>query len=147
MNINFFQFSVLLITLIILIYSWKRKRSLANFLLGALILIALSHLDFLDYNGTIDTLTLTFLITSYSFLSFTYMLYNNNRKSNLHIIYSCSVFIIFWLILFFFFDFGKYYAYKFGTLIRVFFSFFPLYILTVNQDRKLRGHFPFNKNT
>lgn len=147
MNINFFQLSVLLITIIILIYSWKRNRFLANFLLGALILISVSHLDFLDYKGTIDTLTFSSLMSGYSLLNFTYIVYNCNKESNLHMIYSCSFFIIFSLFVLFFVDYGKYYEYKFGTLIRVFISFFPLYVLTVYQDRKIRGDDPFNKNT
>lgn len=147
MNINFFQLSVLLITIIILIYSWKRKRSLANFLLGALILIGLSSLDFLDFEREMSILTTCFMMFSYLGFSFTYVIYAANKNSDYHITYSCSFLVIFISVCFFCIDGGKYYEYKFGEALRIIVSFFPLYILTLIEDRKIKQHTSNNKNS
>ncbi|MFP3592061.1 hypothetical protein [Chryseobacterium sp. SIMBA_038] len=144
---NFFQLTVLLIVIVTIIYSWKKNRLVANFLLGILILIGLSNLDFLDFEGEMDTLTACFMMFSYLGFSFTYVIYGVNKNSDYHITYSCSFLVIFISVCFFCIDGGKYYEYKFGMASRIIVSFFPLYILTLIEDRKIKQHTSSNKNS
>ncbi|SHL95487.1 hypothetical protein [Chryseobacterium polytrichastri] len=144
---NFFQFTILLIAIVSIIYSWKKNRLVANFLLGILILIGLSSLDFLDFQGEIGILTACFMMFSYLGFSFTYVIYAANKNSDYHITYSCSFLVIFISVCFFCIDSGKYYEYKFGEALRIIVSFFPLYILTLIEDRKIKQHTSSNKNS
>jgi uncharacterized membrane protein YccC len=122
MNINFFQISILLISIVIIIYIWHKSRLISNFLLGALILIALSCLNFLDFKGHLDTISITYMIFSFILLNAT-MWIKNKRKSY---IYSIVSFILITFILFVLTDPGEYYEYKLGIVVRIFLSFFPI---------------------
>jgi len=119
---NFFQISLLIITLAIIFFTWKKYRLIANFFIGILTLIALSNLDFLDFEGNLDVFTISHLIFSFILLSLTMLIPNKKQVY----IFSILVFLLITFFLLFGIDSGKYFERKFGVIIRVFLAFFPI---------------------
>lgn len=133
MNLNFFQIIILLITLGTIVYFWKKAKILSNFLLGGIILTGLCCFDFLNFNGKLNTLTIFIFLIGYLLMNTTYFIYFFKKESKLHWFYSFSIFVLISLLCLFFVDYGQYYIFKFGIIIRLFFSFFPLYYFTVKK--------------
>ncbi len=119
---NFFQISLLIITLAIIFFTWKKYRLIANFFIGILTLIALSNLDFLDFEGNLDVFTISHLIFSFILLSLTMLIPNKKQVY----ISSILAFVLIILFLIFGIDSGKYFEKKFGVIVRVFLAFFPI---------------------
>lgn len=138
MGINFFGIIILLGICAMTVYFWKKTRLIANFLLGGLILIGLSHLDFLGFGGKLGVLSAFCMMCGYLGLNLTYIFYLINKRSEWHKIYAAcfSVFALFFC--FVFVDYGKMYEFKTGMLVRVFAAFFPIYIFTLKNERKNR---------
>lgn len=119
---NFFQISLLIITLAIIFFTWKKYRLIANFFIGILTLIVLSNFDFLEFEGTLDTLTVAYMTFSFLLLSATMFIPNKKQVY----IFSILVFLLITFILLFGIDSGEYLKEKFGIIIRLFLAFFPI---------------------
>lgn len=139
MEINYFEIVMLLAISAITIYFWKKRRILANFLLGGLILIGLSYLDFLGFRGKLDVLSGFFMMCGYLGLNLTYVFYFINKSSGWHKIFAGCFSFFFLFLCLFFVDYGKYNEHKAGMLVRVFAAFFPIYIFPVRNDEKKRA--------
>lgn len=136
MGINYFGITILLAIAAMAVYFWNKRRIVANFLLGGLILIGLSHLDFLDFAGKLGPISGAIMVVGYLGLNLTYLFYLLNKKRKWHIVYACCFSIFFLSFCLAYIDYGKYYEHKAGMLIRIFASFFPLYLLEVRNNGK-----------
>ena len=76
MEINYFQLIIFLIAVSVTVYFWYKFKLqfITNFLLGGLILIALSKLDFLGFKGKLDVLSFVFIIAAYIVLNISSLL-------------------------------------------------------------------------
>ena len=76
MEVNYFQLIIFLIVVSVTIYFWYKFKLqfITNFLLGGLILIALSKLDFLGFKGKLDVLSFVFIIAAYIVLNISSLL-------------------------------------------------------------------------
>ena len=141
MEVNYFQLIIFLIVVSVTIYFWYKFKLqfITNFLLGGLILIALSKLDFLGFKGKLDVLSFVFVIAAYIILNIssllTYMF--KEYQQRFFFVFPVFFFSILVFVLFCFVDPNEYYEYKFGILSRLFFSFFPL--LYYSYYDKLKG--------
>lgn len=136
MKIDYFELLILPAIAIAVLYFWKKRRILANFLLGALILIGLSYLNFLGFTGKPDVLSAAIMIFGYAGLNLTYVFYLMNKKAGWHIVYACCFSIFFLSFCLACIDYGEYHEHKSGMLVRIFVSFFPLYIIEVRHNGK-----------
>lgn len=134
MNLNFFQIAVLIIVIGIIILCWKKIRYISNFFLGGLILIILSSFNFWGFSGKLDALSGFFLTIGYCFINLTYIIFIIKKEAKTPLIFAILFFIMFSVICLFFVDYGKYFEHKFGMILRLFLSFFPLYVFTYFKE-------------
>lgn len=140
MEINYFQIIKFLIAVSITVYFWYKFKLqfITNFLLGGLILIALSKLDFLGFNGKLDVLSFVFIIAAYIVLNIssllTYMF--KEYQQRFFFLFPIIFFIIITCMFMGVLDKPEDQTYLAGILSRLFLSFFPLLYCTYHYKFK-----------
>jgi len=132
MGLNLFQIVSLIIIFMIMFYIWSiyRVHLISIFFIGGIILILLSKLDFLDFKGKLDVLSVVFITLSYIFINiFSCILYffDSFKRKIYYFLFPIIAFLIVAIVLVCLIDSYKYLEYKFGILLRLFLAFFPLY--------------------
>ncbi|SDI64118.1 hypothetical protein SAMN05421542_1577 [Chryseobacterium jejuense] len=136
MGLNFFQIAVLLILIGVIIVFWKKLQIVSTFLLGGLLLMGLCSLDFLGFQGTSSALIGFILAVAYCMINITYLILYIKKDHRISLIYAIAFFTLFTLFCLFYIDSGKYYELKFGIIVRLFLSFFPLYFFKYYKTNK-----------
>ncbi|GAA4153616.1 hypothetical protein GCM10022217_09580 [Chryseobacterium ginsenosidimutans] len=133
MEINIFQIIISIIFAAVVFYIWftYKIQYKGNFFIGGIILIFLSNLDFLGFEGKIGALSIFLIASFYILLNVSILfIYLFKDKKKIYFVFPTIVFLIILLFEFFFVDPNAFVQFKLGIAIRLFISFFPLFILT-----------------
>lgn len=139
-----FQVILLVIIFMIIFFIPHKYYMITNFFIGGVILIFLSKMDFLEFEGKLDPISISFITISYIFIyisSLFIYFFNHYKRKKYYCLFQIIAFLMVSIILIFFIDPYKYLIYKLGILFRLFLSFFPFHIIYYMKNRGV-----FNRN-